>query len=226
MNECNFYSPKEIRPMFDSIVPVYQVAFAGSPWYEVSKCVDAEQRCLSGLSSLSIGTMCNTCGGCPNQPAYEADELIARFETIGQRRPTVWYIEKTEGEIALAALAWRASPGVIAREKYAQQPQMEEWLELTLQNQTVGWLDEVFADRTVRPEGNLKNFDTLCRGVADALSVDTVAYRTKSPQMTRAAKRDFRTVRIFSSRKDDVPDERDFVTIRARYDTPKVVTEG
>ena len=77
-----FYKEGEVN--LSSIVPAYQEAFSGWPWYEVSKCVDPRtvQRCAGGLSRTALSEICGTCGIQPNKPAYDTDELVERFQTL------------------------------------------------------------------------------------------------------------------------------------------------
>lgn len=228
MSKCNFYTPEEVKPLYGEIVPAYQAAFAGEPWYEVSKCAGQLQRCVGGLSSLAIGTACELCGNCPNRPAYEADELVERFEALAASRPTAWYAEQNDDGLTLAAIAWKASPSVIAKEKYADVPEMKDWLNGNLSTPTqramrrigispkepqVMWLDEVFANKQIKPEGNLQNFGKFVVGLAEMLDTELVAYRTIEPRMTAVPKRDFGIDATVLQRNEGVPDRRDFVTI-------------
>lgn len=214
MSEGKFYTPEEIKPLYCQIVPTYQEAFAGEPWYEVSKCADEAQRCDGGLSALQIGSICNTCGNCPTKAAYEQQELESRFDTLGLSRPTSWYAEETDsGKVALAAIAWSATTKVIASEKYADVPEMSEWLSDNIGQDQIIWLDEVFANKKIRSTGNLQNFGEMIVGLASRLDGSLVAYRTIAPQMTKAPIRTFGDLATVKTRKIDVPDRRDFVLI-------------
>ncbi len=224
-----FYSPEDMKPLYDKVVSVYQTAFADEPWNEVSKCVDSRRRCVGGLSAVAIGSMCGMCGERPLLPAYERDELVGRFEDLAASRPVSWYVERTggdvaldDGDITLAAMAWLATPETIATEKYADVPKMSVWMEEKLSTEPVIWLDEVFANRVLRPSGNLRRFGAMCTGFMEQLGNDTLAFRTINERMTAAAERDFgdratvfRRRRVdVSDRRVEVPDRRDFVIIR------------
>lgn len=218
MTNNNFYTPTEVRPLYDSIIPAYQTAFAGEPWNEVSKCVDVRQRCVGGLSSAAIGSLCNTCTLRPTSPAYEYDEMTKRFDNLAASRPTAWYTEQEANEVVLAAVAWKATPQTIAEEKYADVPEMEDWMLDKLGNQDVAWLDDIFANRQLRKQGNLRNFGKIITGLADGLNTGVVAYRTIAPQMTSAAMRDFRENAAIAWRPSEginptVPDRRNFIII-------------
>lgn len=213
MSNNNFYTPEAVRPLYSEIVPAYQEAFAVPPWNEVSKCVDKQVRCDGGLSATAIGKICNMCGLCPTRPAYEANELTERFDTLGLSRPTAWYAEQNDLGLTMAAVAWKASPSDIATEKYADVPEMADWIVDRLGDEPVMWLDEVFANRQLKSRGNLQNFGRFVTGLATMLDCKDVAYRTIEPRMTAVPKRDFGDSASVLIKRMGVPDRRDFVTI-------------
>lgn len=213
MSTSNFYKPEAVVPLYGDIIPAYQKAFAGGPWYEVSKCPDRLQRCAGGLSALAIGSSCELCGDCPILPAYEAAELIDRFENLAASRPTAWYVEQNDNGVTLAALAWKAKATTIANEKYSDVPAMAEWLNNNLGGNDVMWLDEVFANKELKARGNLQRFGEFVTGMAQMLETQTVAYRTKEPRMIAVPERDYGLNAKVLARQKNVPDERDFVII-------------
>lgn len=216
MDSNNFYKPESVRPLYDKIIPAYQEAFAGDPWYEVSKCPDQLQRCAGGLSALAIGDMCNMCGMCPENPAYDTGELASRFDSLASSRSTAWYLEQNYEGVTLAAVAWVATADVIAEEKYNDVPVMENWINTQLGNEEVMWLDDVFVNKQLKPEGNLRNFGKFVTGLAGILNTETIAYRTVNPRMLAAAERDFgQSVDIYTCNKQ-VPDRRSFVIINIK----------
>lgn len=213
MSEGKFYTPEEVKPLYGEIIPAYQAAFAGKPWEEVSKCADQRQRCVGGLSTVAVGSLCSLCGQCPERPAYEADELIARFDALAVSRPTMWYGEQTPEGLAMAAVAWKETPAAIVQEKYQDVPEMTRWISEMIGESPIVWLDEVFANRQIRSAGNLRNFGDCVTGLAQQLGSEMVAYRTIVPQMTWAAQRDFGSAAAVLRREAEVPDRRDFVII-------------
>lgn len=204
-----FYEPAQIN--YEEIVPVYQEAFKTWPWFEVSKCADDQlpQRCLGGLSRLALGSACESCDRSVKEPAYTEQQLTKKFKQIASSRPTSWYLERMNESVALAAIAWTATPDTIAAEKYQDIPGMQDWLIDKLGTEPIVWLDEVFADKTLRESGNLRNFGAICEGLASRLDEQTIAFRTINPAMTRAAVRDF----AGRAKEADPPDRRDFVII-------------
>jgi hypothetical protein len=213
MSEGNFYTPNEAKELYEEIVPAYQAAFAGEPWYEVSKCSDIELRCDGGLSPLQVGALCGSCSSCPAEQAYPPNEVTARFDALADSRPTSWYVERGDAGITLAAVAWSANPETIATEKYPDVPEMRDWLKENLGDREVIWLDEVFANRTIKAKGNLRNFGKMVIGFSDIVGPSCVGYRTIAKQMLLAPHRDFGVVANIRNRILEVPDRRDFVTI-------------
>ncbi|HVV26135.1 MAG TPA: hypothetical protein VHC21_03855 [Candidatus Saccharimonadales bacterium] len=208
MNKYSFYGGEQIRPLYGLLVPAYQRAFAGWPWREVSKCADAKQRCVGGMSPLAVGRYCQMCESCTTRPAYEADELRDRFDRLAALRPVSWFVEGNGQGLNLFAMAWRATPAQIAEEKYSDVPEMRYWLEDNLGNEPIIWLDEVFADKQVQAAGNLRNFKPLCEGFLKQLGGSVLAYRTITPQMVTAARSNFGAAPMV-----EVPDRRNFIKI-------------
>jgi hypothetical protein len=208
-----FYNPSEMD--LSKIVRPYQKAFEGLPWNEVSKCVDNQlpMRCAGELSATAINAMCGTCGLSPKTEAYAANELVERFTQLAATRPMLWYIEEVEGGVALAAEAWVATAEQVGSEKYSDVPAMQEELVAMFGDTSIIWLDEVFADKTVRPNRNLDNFGAMNKGFMERLGIATVAYRTIAPEMMRSATRDFEQNATILEQQNGIPDRRNFVVI-------------
>lgn len=210
-----FFNPEQTRSLYPEIATVYQSVFAGEPWFEVSKCADDAEtkRCVGGFSALAVGQTCEMCGNCPIKNAYEQKELVAQFEEIARTRPTAWYLERNEKGLTLAAIAWVRTPLEIVSEKYPDSPKMAEWIKSILGQKKIIWLDEVFADRSKKPSGNLSNFRKMCMGFSDTLGYETIAFRTINDRMVSVTKRDFPYTNKIFRRGSQVPDRRDFVVI-------------
>lgn len=211
------YNPEDFRKFYEKVTPVYQTAFAGDPWFEVSKCGDKKEvkGCKGGFSSLPIGEKCESCGNCLSRPAYESEELSDRFDRVVKSRRAAWYMEENGSVPALVAFAWKAEPSFVFGEKYSDVPEMDTWMKQRLGDEPVMWLDEVFADRLNRPSGNLYNFGRMCRELAERLDVGKIVYRTIAIPMIKAAEKAFPLQAEIYSRKSGVPDRRDFVIIDA-----------
>ncbi len=214
MYEKLLLSNRDARRYYDELIPAYQEAFGGEPWYEVSKCADKALRCAGGFSAIAVGSLCGVCERYPRKPAYEDAELIESFEQLGETKKTVWYLEKNDAGVALAAIAWVANARTTNEARYANTPGMDDWIEANVQAGEYAWLDEVFAQKSLRPTGNLNNFRSMCDSICEALDVDTMAFRTINPAMTQAAQRDFKDRTEIYERLVAVPDRRDFVIIR------------
>ena len=213
MIEKIFINDETIKDYYQELIPAYQEAFSGDPWYEKSKCRDSLVRCVGGLSAVAVGSLCAICNLCPVEQAYENDELIQKFNAITDFKKTIWYLEKEASHIALAVIAWLGDAQTIMRERYSAVPEMEGWLEDTMQGSAVIWLDEVFAQKSVRQSGNLKNFRSMCDGFSNMLSNNVLAFRTINPALTRAAQRDYAEQVTVYKRNTAVPDRRDLVVI-------------
>jgi hypothetical protein len=204
-----------VHERIGELIPIYQRAFAGEPWFEVSKCPSADQdmRCEGQFSALAIGDSCSTCNLEIVEHAYTSEELTEKFQLLADTRPMRWYTEENEqGNIALAAFVTLATASSIYKEKY-NLSNVREWLDEHLGDRDVAWLDEVFADKGVRQYGNLKNFGKMIVSLANELGVDLVAYRTINERMIAAANRDLlEQTRVFEPKKD-IPDHRYFVII-------------
>lgn len=208
-----------VSERLEEVVPIYQKAFQGEPWFEVSLCPadnQVEEKCKGGYSPLPVGAICRTCELVPVQEAYPSDEVARKFQKLAEIRPMQWYFEESqEGGIALAAFVTKCSPRTIAQEKYSDSTEMRSWITENLQSGDIGWLDEVFADRSVREKGNLSNFGGMVTKLAEGLGVGVVAYRTINPRMIHATERDFGdNATIYTP--DDLPDHRYFVTISTK----------
>ena len=122
-------------------------------------------------------------------------------------------------------MAWKKTPAEIAKERYPENPKMEEWIISELGSDPIIWLDEVFADKTKKASGNLSNFGNMCIGFAEILNAEVLAYRTINAKMAGAAVRDFPNYVWAYKREMGVPDRRDFVSIMPLLYSRKNITE-
>jgi len=212
--QTGFYAPDQITNYYPEIADIYKSAFADPPWNEVSTCRApgvTETACQDGLSPLTIGDQCSACGLCPTEPAYKTDELTAKFQDIADCKTALWYLEADENQLTMCALAWVGDARTVASEKYAANSAMTPWLQATLPDESFVWIDEVFADRSVKPSGNLANFANMVDGFSERLELPALAYRTITPQMLSAARRI--GARVWDADSNELPDRRSFVRI-------------
>ncbi len=191
MKNIEMYKGAQIDDVIEEIVPIYQTAFKGDPWNENSKCPRPDlELCAGGLSPIEIGQFCLKCQQCPNQEAYPADELTAKFEKMITAKNCVLILER-EGRLpTMAMFGWVAGNDQIASERYEGSEDIDTFFQVNAPPEFM-WLDEVFADRQLKPEGNLRDFRSNCTRMLSSLGVDSFMYRTIAPQMIRAVERDF-----------------------------------
>jgi hypothetical protein len=234
MSVNKFMSPAEAREYYPEIFSRYRRGFGKkSIWGEEGKCPIPEPVCISRSNFCPvINEVCQLSGSTPTEPAYTDEELTARFDNIAETKKAVWYLEFVDDKLALAALAYRTSPRIIASERWPDVPAMDSWIESVFGPAEVIYLDEVFSDPTEdspRIEGNLDNFVPMVEEFQDRLDCQPVAYRTISPAMVKVAGRFGNKARRYErsggspvSQEIDVrwdgtvPDRRDFVAIDAR----------
>ncbi len=197
------------------IIPMYQKAFAGDPWFEVSKCAsDKDFTCDGGYSSLRIGQTCMQCVNVVTEPAYPKEEIIDKLTHLSNTRKMYWYVEEIEnGEMAMASYVTISDALTLTREKYSKNSAMQDWIEKFHGSNQFGWLDEVFANKEVRSTGNLKNFGAMITALAKTLDVNTISYRTINPRMLVAAIRDLGEQVTIYEPHTQVPDHRYYISI-------------
>ena len=219
MNERGkLYTPNEAKEYYGQIVPAYRTAFAGEPWFEVSTCEDemTPKRCSSGFSPQQIGGKCNICEKVLKVQAYDGNGLIDRFEETAKTYKSVWYLEKVNGEVALAAFSFLADAKIIAEKKYPESQDMAEWLNTRFSESSFIWLDDIFANRNIRPTGNLRSFKIFCNKIGSELDSSVIAFRTINNMLINAVRRDFGEDCRILTRERDVPDRREFVILNLK----------
>jgi hypothetical protein len=197
---------------YTEIVRPYQEAFKEDPWNEASKCEDTNipKRCNAGFSRLEVGESCADCLNVTVRPAYESTELIDRLSKLAETRPTMWYVERTEKQVALAAVSWMTTAARLSAEKYAEVPLMNQYLSDTFGDKTFVYLDEIFRDKTVKPQGNLWNFEWMVDSFCQEFGNNTFVFRTKNERLISKTKRIFGADSVLS-----VPDTRLLIAIDA-----------
>ena len=167
------------------LVPVYQKAFAGYPWYEVSKC-----NCVRGYSRQKVGEICTGnpddagdtgCGVLLSEEAYPRDELLPELEQRVRDNPSLVYVERDEdGQAVMGAIAYPAAAKDVYQKKYEDKGRGSETIETAFSRlpEKIIWLDEIFADLERRPSGNLSNFEMICTMMSSQLGNQIIAFRT------------------------------------------------
>lgn len=215
------YSQQAVSGRIEELTDLYQNAFAQAPWNETSKCAIGEKSptCPDGFSALEVGAFCTACELVVDQPAYPDDELRAKFtKPEDGEHHTLWYLEETgAGKISLAVLARITTAEGLRSVAFNKNPIMQEWTQSLYSNpnQGVVWLEDIFADTSIRESGNLKNFGAMCRKIASATKEPReIAVRTLNPKVVSAAKRDFGTsCKIYDPVFNEVPDRGKFIKI-------------
>ncbi|MEK9160939.1 MAG: hypothetical protein AAB440_02810 [Patescibacteria group bacterium] len=211
---------EEVAAALPKIAKVYIGAFAGEPWYEVSMCEDEKtpKRCEGGFSPLGIGQTCPHCDKVLTEAAYNQKDLVEHFIGVMKIRESAWYIEEvatdSEPTLALAAFAWKVKNEELVREKYKENPEaMQTFLDTVfVPGEEYVWLDEIFADRAIRAEGNLHNFKKAITGLVSKLGENKIAFRTINERLIAATLRDFpHATTVYRS--PDVPDRRAIVVV-------------
>ncbi|MDB5175991.1 MAG: hypothetical protein JWM81_849 [Candidatus Saccharibacteria bacterium] len=220
------YAAPAMEPRMDEVVTLYQNAFASAPWNERTKCAidEATPSCPGGFSPLSIGQLCMTCDQHVTEPAYTEETLRAKFKP-GTEGHGLWYVEETavERKIVLAAFARITTIGGLAETVFGEDDAMQSWILERNPDPTSGvlWVEDVFADTTLRPSNNLYDFDKKLNRLARGSSVQTYMFQTLNPKLVRAAQRDFASrCKIADPLFKDVPNRSMVVTIERPTEKP------
>lgn len=196
------------------LIPIYQAAFAGEPWNEVSRCAPTSS-CAGQISDRKIGETCTSCGEVLRTEAHPAEVLRERWRERFDAHETRLYLEQEAGgSYLLATLAWRATPQALAAACYAKPREegMEKWLSQELPEEFV-WMEEIFAHLALRREGNLWNYGVMVRELLTELESSAFAFRTINTRLIA------RTEKVFGSAVQQLtgapdPDERKVLIVR------------
>lgn len=201
------------------LVPIYQMAFAGEPSREVSACRAPDQfenACKRRRSELGIGETCPKCGEVLQEPAFPEKALIVDWTSHFNARDSRFYIERfADGSHVVAAMAWKASARALAKRCYAEsgEEEMHKWLPDRLPGDFV-WLEDIFADLSLRSSGNLWNHRKMILRFLSELKGTVLAFRSINEGLIE------KTIRLFGPQAErlvageDVPDDRHLVVVR------------
>lgn len=135
------------------LAETYKEAFAGSPWFEVSKCGDPE--CAVGFSLLQPGSTCNSCDGVLGE-AYDTDELVTAWRNMLNNDKAMLEVAFDGDYPQRATLARPTNVEELFARKYAEVPAMKSVLADILPADFV-WIEDTFANRQRVPKGNLRD---------------------------------------------------------------------
>lgn len=158
------------------LTETYKVAFAGEPWFEVSKC--AEEQCAVGFTPLEAGGCCESCEQ-ELVEAYSTEELLAGWKRILEDEGGFMEVALTDEYPQRATLARPTTPDELFERKYQDVPAMEEFLARVLPKDFV-WIEDTFANRQRQPNGNLKNRKETFERIGEFYGRPTLATRTLS----------------------------------------------
>lgn len=167
----------------------YVSAFAGPPWYEVSRCI--EQECPQVFSANNIGNGCESCGQLLVTPAYEPSELEEGWRSIVANEAAMIEADISQTGVLLRATVARPTNSVeLYQRKYSNVPQMKPWIAQNLPNGEFVWIEDTFANLAKSPNGNLNGRGRTLGVVALRYGNLQIATRTKSAAIVRATGRD------------------------------------
>lgn len=177
-----------IQVIGNDLARIYKIAFAGPPWYEVSKC--ASSNCTEQFSASDPGQPCVSCGEL-TEPAYEADELMDSWQQIIDEDGYI-EVDCLDGLPQRATIARPTSPDELFDRKYAVVPAMRDVLSAILPEQFV-WIEDTFADRERQATGNLVDRGATLKRVSEYYAGLQIATRTLSETIVAATVRDLKS---------------------------------
>lgn len=170
-----------------ALAQTYKKAFAGEPWYEVSKCADP--TCEAWFSDLQPGCECVECQATLTE-AYDEQELVAWWQQMVEEDGAMMEIAMDGSYPQRATIARPTNPEELFLRKYSAIPEMQGWLAKVLPDNFV-WIEDTFADRTRLAKGNLNGRgQTLARIALFYRDNPIIATRTLVPGIVRATLRD------------------------------------
>lgn len=168
------------------LADAYKVAFAGSPWFEVSRCEDTS--CPTEYQGLAVNCLCPDCGSMLVE-AYTTQELIDGWQAMIENDNAMMEVAFEDSVPVRATLARPTDPAELFRRKYAQINTMEQWTADNLPAEFV-WIEDTFANRDLVPTGNLNNRGATLGRIAIAYGGLQVVTRTLAPAVVRSTVRD------------------------------------
>jgi len=206
----------DVAECIAELVPIYQSAFAGPLWEEVTMCEAPEgfdKPCLRRRSPEPINARCDRCGEILRRPCHSHAAIRERWVNRFREAESRFYLERLEdGTSLLAALAWYGTPATVAAASFSDPSEihLHDWLDQKLPREFV-WLEEIFAHQVMRHEKNLWNYDEMVRELLQELDSRDFVLRTKNQALIN------KTEKTFPAETSVIPapgDERKIVIVR------------
>ncbi|OGL22026.1 hypothetical protein A2707_01590 [Candidatus Saccharibacteria bacterium RIFCSPHIGHO2_01_FULL_45_15] len=180
---------QDLQPVARGMADAYMTAFAGPPWYEVTRCI--EQQCPQTYSSNAIGDDCESCGQVLVMPAYDQSQLQEGWRSIVANEDAMIEVDLSRTGVPLRATIARPTDATeLYTRKYSDVPQMQSWINQTLPTGEFVWIEDTFANLAISPRGNLNGRGRTLGAIAMRYGAMQIATRTKSPAIIRATGRD------------------------------------
>jgi hypothetical protein len=177
---------EEIGP---ELAATYKIAFAGPPWNEVSRCINA--GCSVSYLAEEAGCNCQCCGK-PTVEAYSTDQLIENWQE-DLREGGIIEVAYLNGDPQRATIARPTNPSELFERKYQVVTEMKDWLANRLPSELV-WIEDTFANRDRQATSNLAQRGQTLKRVADYYGGMQIATRTLSEAIVASTLRDLRGV--------------------------------
>lgn len=190
---------EQIASFYDEMANSYIYAFGRPPWNERSKCraeylID-RQNCVGKLSQLAVGQFCVDCGRTPNEPAYSVGECQQAFDAL-LAKGAVFYIESELESFVFATIGILRDSTTLVDDKYDDEV-MATAIDDIIGSDLFVWLEESFANLSLRPSGNMKNRYAAVLALASQLGCERIATRTINPKVISATCRDFPQAKLY-----------------------------
>ncbi len=170
--------------VFEALIPVYQEAFGDRPWYERSQC---PEDCTVNRKYCRHypGQFCEFGGATPEKEAFPADELRRQFTELYRDGALFMaeYLDDERGAPVLGAVMWMTDATRLGNARYEDRPEMREWLIARFGDREFIYRDEVFADRSRRPSGNLRNYHQVIDAAIERFACRTLVGRSINPRL-------------------------------------------
>lgn len=182
----NNTSVSKLELIGSDLAEAYKVAFAGSPWFEVSRC--ANTACRVQYQEFAIDCACPECGDNLIE-AYTTEDLVSAWQDMIKNDNATMEVAFADQVPVRATIARPTDPIELFERKYAQVLEMKQWVTENLPDEFV-WIEDTFANRNIVPTGNLRGRGATLGRIATTYSGLQVVTRTLAPAVVRSTLRD------------------------------------